>query len=131
MCKPRTRAMVSALKLETENQYGVTDDQYEVLKSSACLQEETMLLLLSLASLFTANSHTLKPFFLYCAFHSFFVEKAVTLNFGLLAVQSQEERIKKRGKSLALQPKAIQNIDLNPNPLHFRCCMLLSPENSK
>lgn len=62
---------------------------------------------------------------------SFFVEKAVTLNFGLLAVQSQEERIKKRGKSLALQPKAIQNIDLNPNPLHFRCCMLLSPENSK
>lgn len=99
MSKPRTGAMVSALKLETQNQYGVRDDQYEVLKSSACLQEEIMLLLLSLASLFTADSHTLKPFFLYWAFHSFFVEKAVTLNFGLLAVHSQEERTKKKGKA--------------------------------
>lgn len=62
--------MVSALKLETQTQYGVRDDQYEILKSSAHLQEEIMLLLLSLAPL-----HALKPFFLHCPFHPFFVEK--------------------------------------------------------
>lgn len=66
--------MASALKLETQTQYRVRDDQCEVLKSSAYLQEEIMLLFLSLASLFTANSHALK-LFLYCPFHSFFVEK--------------------------------------------------------
>lgn len=123
--------MFSALKLETQIHYRVRDDQYEVLKSSACLQEEIMLLLLSLASLFTVNSHALKPFFLHCPFHSFFVEEAVTLNFGLLAVQSQEERTEKRGKPLVLKPSGTQNTDLNPSPLHFRCCIPLSPENSK
>lgn len=60
--------MVSAVKLETQSQYRVRDDQYEVLKSSTCLQEEIMLSLLSLAFLFTVNSHALKLFFLYCPF---------------------------------------------------------------
>lgn len=57
--------------------------------------------------------------------------EAVTLNFGLLAIQSQEERTKKRGKPPALQPSVIQNTDPNPNPLQFRCCLPLSLENSK
>lgn len=106
MCNVRTSAMVSALKLETQTQYGVRDDQYEVLKSSACLQESIMLLLLSLASLFIVNSHALKPSFLILPFSFFLCRKvkAVTLNFGLLAVQSQEERTKKRESPLPCSP---------------------------
>lgn len=67
--------MISALKLETQTRYGVRDDQHEILKSSTHLQEEIRLLLLSLAPLFSVNSHALKPFFLHCPFHPFFVEK--------------------------------------------------------
>lgn len=132
MCKLRTSAMVSALKLETQTQYGVRDDQYEALKSSACLQESIMLLLLSLASLFTVKSHALKPSFLILPFSFFLCRKvkAVTLNFGLLAVQSQEERTK-RGKAPCPAAQCYTKSDLNPNPLHFRCCMPLSLNNSK
>lgn len=42
--------------------------------------------------------------------------EAVTLNFGLLAEESQEERTIKKGESLALQPSVAQNTDLIPTP---------------
>lgn len=105
MCKVRTRAMVLALKLETQAQYGMRDDQYEVLKSSACLQGRNY-------------AFTFKPgFSLHCqqprieavlllpfSFSLCRKVEAVTLNFGLLAEQSQEERTKKRGSPLPCSP---------------------------
>lgn len=133
-CKLRIRAMVSAVKLETQTQYRVRDDQYEVLKSSTCLQEEITLLLLSLASFFTINSHALKSFFAYCPFHSFFVEKWRLWHW-ILDYLLYRARKKEKKRPLALQPSFTQNTKPNPNPLHFRCwmplCLLLQRIQNK
>lgn len=124
------------IRLETRIQYGVRNDQYEVLKSSVCLQAQIMFLLSSLASPFTFNGHALQVL-LHCPLHSCFAERkveAVTLTFRLLSVKIQEEREQKlgKGKPLALQPVLnTQNTDPNSNPLHHRCPVALSLDTSE
>lgn len=103
--KKSTRAMGD--RLETRDQYRMTDDQYEVLKSSSCLQAQIMLLLFKPGF----PLHFQQPWIeavLMLPFPLFLCRKveAVALHFGLLTVQNEEERGQelRKGKHPALQP---------------------------
>lgn len=119
--KKRTRAMGD--RLETRDQYRVSDDRYEVLKSPACLQAQIMLLLLSLASPFTFNSHGLKLLSSCCPFHCFFAEKwrlwHCILDYLLYRTRKREDKNWEKESTLPCSPVLnTQNTDLNPNTLH-------------
>lgn len=122
--------MVSAFRLETRNQYGVRD------RVKFCnlpyVYKHIMFLLLSLCSIHSQQPCSEAVLMVLCPFFPCREEEAVTVIYVLLTVQIQEHRGQKPGKVFFPLPCSLvfntQNADPNPNPLHYRCSMPLSPD---